>query len=202
MLNEFELLVDALSSLPSIGKKSARKLAFFLLDQDQKYIHEFTNRIINAKKNIKKCIACNNISLNLLCSICSNSNRDNSTLCVVPTIEDLDKIETSGSYDGLYFVINGELTCKKSNMSLVEVNIHELTNRIKDDSKIENLIIATNFSYSGEYTSKYIQNNLSDLKLNIFRIGFGLPLNSSLDYADNETLKQAFINKKILKKGS
>lgn len=195
------MLVDALSSLPSIGKKSARKLAFFLLDQDQKYIHEFTNRIVNAKKNIKRCVACNNISLNSLCSICSNSNRDNSTLCVVPTTEDLDKIEFSGCYNGLYFVINGELTNKKSDMNLVEANIHVLANRIKDDSKIINLIIATNFSYSGEYTSEYIQNSLSDLELNIFRIGFGLPLNSSLDYADNETLKQAFINKRILKKG-
>ena len=195
------MLVDALSSLPSIGKKSARKLAFFLLDQDQKYIHEFTNRIVNAKKNIKRCVACNNISLNSLCSICSNSNRDKSTLCVVPTTEDLDKIEFSGCYNGLYFVINGELTNKKSDMNLVEANIHSLANRIKDDSKIINLIIATNFSYSGEYTSEYIQNSLSDLELNIFRIGFGLPLNSSLDYADNETLKQAFINKRILKKG-
>ncbi len=195
------MLVDALSSLPSIGKKSARKLAFFLLDQDQKYIHEFTNRIVNAKKNIKRCVACNNISLNSLCSICSNSNRDNSTLCVVPTTEDLDKIEFSGCYNGLYFVINGELTNKKSDMNLVEANIRVLANRIKDDSKIINLIIATNFSYSGEYTSEYIQNSLSDLELNIFRIGFGLPLNSSLDYADNETLKQAFINKRILKKG-
>lgn len=195
------MLVDALSSLPSIGKKSARKLAFFLLDQDQKYIHEFTNRIVNAKKNIKRCVACNNISLNSLCSICSNSNRDKSTLCVVPTTEDLDKIEFSGCYNGLYFVINGELTNKKSDMNLVEANIHGLVNRIKDDSKIINLIIATNFSYSGEYTSEYIQNSLSDLELNIFRIGFGLPLNSSLDYADNETLKQAFINKRILKKG-
>lgn len=195
------MLVDALSSLPSIGKKSARKLAFFLLDQDQKYIHEFTNRIVNAKKNIKRCVACNNISLNSLCSICSNSNRDKSTLCVVPTTEDLDKIEFSGCYNGLYFVINGELTNKKSDMNLVEANIHALANRIKDDSKIINLIIATNFSYSGEYTSEYIQNSLSDLELNIFRIGFGLPLNSSLDYADNETLKQAFINKRILKKG-
>ena len=192
------MLVDALSSLPSIGKKSARKLAFFLLDQDQKYIHEFTNRIVNAKKNIKRCVACNNISLNSLCSICSNSNRDNSTLCVVPTTEDLDKIEFSGCYNGLYFVINGELTNKKSDMNLVEANIRVLANRIKDDSKIINLII---FSYSGEYTSEYIQNSLSDLELNIFRIGFGLPLNSSLDYADNETLKQAFINKRILKKG-
>lgn len=195
------MLVDALSSLPSIGKKSARKLAFFLLDQDQKYIHEFTNRIVNAKKNIKRCVACNNISLNSLCSICSNSNRDKSTLCVVPTTEDLDKIEFSGCYNGLYFVINGELTNKKSDMNLVEANIRVLVNRIKDDSKIVNLIIATNFSYSGEYTSEYIQNSLSDLELNIFRIGFGLPLNSSLDYADNETLKQAFINKRILKKG-
>ncbi|MBU3830856.1 MAG: recombination mediator RecR [Candidatus Ureaplasma intestinipullorum] len=195
------MLVDALSSLPSIGKKSARKLAFFLLDQDQKYIHEFTNRIVNAKKNIKRCVACNNISLNSLCSICSNSNRDKSTLCVVPTTEDLDKIEFSGCYNGLYFVINGELTNKKSDMNLVEANIRVLANRIKDDSKIINLIIATNFSYSGEYTSEYIQNSLSDLELNIFRIGFGLPLNSSLDYADNETLKQAFINKRILKKG-
>ena len=195
------MLVDALSSLPSIGKKSARKLAFFLLDQDQKYIHEFTNRIVNAKKNIKRCVACNNISLNSLCSICSNSNRDKSTLCVVPTTEDLDKIEFSGCYNGLYFVINGELTNKKSDMNLVEANIRVLANRIKDDSKIVNLIIATNFSYSGEYTSEYIQNSLSDLELNIFRIGFGLPLNSSLDYADNETLKQAFINKRILKKG-
>lgn len=193
--------MDALASLPSIGRKSARKLAFYMLDQDQKYIHDFTNRILNAKKNIKKCLACNNISQTLICSICSNKNRDHSSLCVIASIEDLDKIESSGTYNGLYFVLNGELANKKNNSEIVEVNIMELKNRIKEDSKIQNIIIATNFSYSGEYTANYILNVLNQFNINIFRIGFGLPLNSSLDYADNETLKHAFGNKRIIKKG-
>lgn len=200
MLTDFELLVDALSSLPSIGKKSARKLAFYLLEQDQKYIYDFTNRIINAKKTIKKCIACNNISQTIICSICSNSNRDKTTMCVVANVEDLDKIESSGSYNGLYFVLSGELANKKSNFNLVEANILELISRIKDDQKIKNIILATNFSYSGEFTADYILDKLMKYNLNIYRIGFGLPLNSALDYADNETLKHAFGNKRILKK--
>lgn len=200
MLTDFELLVDALSSLPSIGKKSARKLAFYLLDQDQKFIHDFTNRIIKAKNTIKKCVACNSISQTIICSICAAENRDKSTLCIVACNEDLDKIESSGSYNGLYFVLNGELANKKSNHELIEANIIELVSRVKDDNKLKNIIIATNFSYPGEYTAEYILDKLKNVNVNIYRIGFGLPLNSSLDYADNETLKHSFNNKRIIKK--
>ncbi len=200
MNSDFELLVDALSSLPSIGKKSARKLAFYLIDQDLKYINDFTNRIVRAKKNIKRCLACNNISNTLICSICSSKNRDITTICIVANVEDLDKIESSGSYNGLYFVLNGELANKKYNSNLVETNILELINRIKEDKNLKNIIIATNFSYSGEFTADTLVKQIDKINVNIYRIGFGLPLNSSVDYADNETLKQAFINKRIIKR--
>ena len=196
---EFEHLVDALKSLPGVGTKNAKKWAYYLLNQDDKYVKDFTDRITNAKQKIITCSECGNISNTKICSICSNPLRDKNQICVVATVEDLDRIEESGNYNGLYHVTHGELSVRK-NILVRHTNLDTLLPRIQKDPRINEIIIATNFTHDGEMTAAYVVNLLSDLNVKIYRIGFGLPLNSSVDYADNETLKHALNNKRILKR--
>ena len=196
---EFDYLVDALKSLPGVGTKNAKKWAYYLLNQDDKYINDFTTRINNARQKITTCVECGNIANTKICSICSNPLRDKNQICVVSTVEDLDRIEESGNYNGLYHVTHGELSVRK-NILVRHTNLDSLKNRIQNNPIINEVIIATNFTHDGEMTAAYILNLLKGLDVKIYRIGFGLPLNSSVDYADNETLKHALNNKRIIKR--
>lgn len=196
---EFEHLVDALRSLPGVGTKNAKKWAYYLINQDDKYLSDFISRIQNAKNKIHLCESCGNISTEKRCSICLNPLRDKNQICVVSTVEELDRIEESGNYNGLYHVTHGELSIKK-NVLVRHTNIDSLLTRVQNDKRINEIIIATNFTQDGEMTAAYILNLLENVKIKIYRIGFGLPLNSAVDYADNETLKHALSNKRILKR--
>lgn len=196
---EFEYLVDALKSLPGVGTKNAKKWAYYLLNQDERYINDFVSRIKNAKQNIQYCIECGNIANSNKCAICSNPLRDENQICVVATVEDLDRIEESGNYNGLYHVTHGELSIRK-NVLVKHTNIDTLLSRLKKHPEVNEIIIATNFTHDGEMTASYIVNLLENINVRIYRIGFGLPLNSAVDYADNETLKYALSNKRIIKR--
>ncbi len=192
---EFEYLVDALKSLPSIGTKVAQRIAYFLIDQDGKYINEFIDRIENAKKSIKFCKQCNNFSFDDLCSICANKLRYNHELCIVSSIDDLNKIESTNAFSGLYFVLNCEMDIKK-NRGLEPLLINKLLSFISKN-EITTVTLATNLTHNGEATALYIKNTLKniDSKINIYRIAVGLPINSSLDYADDFSLKSSIVNK-------
>jgi recombination protein RecR len=108
----FEYLVDALKSLPGVGKKHAERIAYFLILKDTKYIQEFIERVRGSHEKIHFCKQCNNFSDGELCDICSNPSRDQEKLCVVSSIEDLQKIEDTGAYSGLYYVLHGEIDVK------------------------------------------------------------------------------------------
>ncbi len=198
--NEFHLLIDAIESLPTIGKRNAQKIALHLVNQDWKYIDELVNRIINAKTKIKKCIICNNLTTHSICEICKDTTRDHTSLCVVSNYESLNKIEESLSHKGVYYVLHGELMSKNTNSDVIEVNLQDFINRVKEDKKLKSIIIATSFTYSGEYTSQYIIHSLMNYNIDIYRIGFGLPLNFELNYADNKTLQESFLNKRIIER--
>lgn len=193
---ELEHLIDILKSLPGVGHKNATKWAYFLLNQDAQYIDIFSNRLKNAHTKIKHCKQCYNLSTTEICNICSDPNRDQSQLCVISSIEDLQRIEDSGNYSGLYFVLNGEVNPRFPDKSLDSFIV--LYNYISR-SNFKEVIIATNFTISGQLTAKKILELLETLPIKIYRIGFGLSLNSALDYADDETIKYALINKNYLK---
>jgi recombination protein RecR len=108
----FEHLIDALKTLPGVGKKQADRIAYFLLLKDSKYVNNFMERIKNAKEQIHFCQQCNNFSQNDLCDICANPARDQTKLAIVSSMEDLQKIEDTNSYTGLYYVLNGEIDVK------------------------------------------------------------------------------------------
>lgn len=192
---EFEFLLDAFKSLPGVGSKSALRYTFYLINQDKKYKEEFASRILDISNNIKKCNLCNNIANGDICTICSD-NTKNKTLCIVSTFEDLERIDESHNYNGYYHIIGYENNIK--NYKLTNINIDLIKKQIVCLS-IKEVIIATNFSLVGEAASQYINNNLSTLNgIDIYRLGFGIPLNASIDYIDDETIKESLINKKKL----
>lgn len=195
---EFEHLVDALKSLPSVGTKNAKKWAYFLLNQDKRYIQDFLNKIQTAFDKVKKCSECGNLAMTDKCNICNSKYRDHNIICVVSTPEDLERIESSGHYNGLYHVSHGELSIRR-NVLVQHTNLEALLPRIINNSQIKEVLIATNFTHDGEMTAAYVCDLLKDLSVKIYRIGFGLPLNGLLDYADDETLKHSLNNKRILK---
>ncbi|MDE6289835.1 MAG: recombination protein RecR [Ureaplasma sp.] len=195
---EFEHLVDALRSLPGVGLKNAKKWAYHIINQDERYIKQFTDRIKFAHERIRKCSKCGNLSIELECGICSDKNRDHSTLCVVTSVEDLERIESSNSFYGLYHITNAELTIKQNNL-VKHTNLDSIYDRVKNSPEIKEIIIATSFSHDGEMTAEYICNLLKNFKeLAIYRIGFGVPLNGAIDYIDDETLKCSFNFKRKL----
>lgn len=192
---EFEYLVDAIKSLPSIGAKAAERIAFYLIKQDDKYIHEFVDRITKAKANIHYCKQCGNFAVDELCPICSNNARDNAKLCIVNTIDELNKIESTGCFDGIYFVLNDEINIKtKTNLDSGIIN--KLMNYcLKKNFK--EVIIATNFTINGEATNIYLNKLIKSVLPSCitYKLAIGLPVNSALDYADEYTLKYALKNK-------
>ena len=192
---EFEYLIDAINSLPSIGTKAAEKIAYFLINQDEKYLCEFIHRIKQAKLKIRYCEQCNNFSYEKLCSICSNKERDNKKLLIVNNINELNKIEATGVFTGIYFVLNDEINVKTKKSINGEI-IKKLISLCK--KKLFNEItIATNFTINGEATNIFIKKILSPILPNVsfYKLAIGLPINSALDYADETTLKMAIKNK-------
>lgn len=196
-------LIDAVSSLPGIGKKSAKKIAYFLIKKDEQYLDTFIKRIKNAKNNIALCMYCNNISQNKnhICYICSSETRDRSKLCVVSNVEDLEVIEDTNKYDGLYYVLWGEVN-SKSNMNLADLKINKLFNKISENNELKEIIFATNLTADGMNTAKLLHDECKKINQDIVysRLGFGLPLNASIDYADNITMTYALNNRTQMKK--
>jgi len=192
---EFEYLVDAIKSLPSIGSKAAERIAYHLIHQDQHFIDEFLTRIQNAKNNIHFCKQCGNFATEDLCPICSNPDRDNTKLCIVNTIDELNKIEATGSFDGIYFVLNDEINVSKKKKIEPDI-IKRLVNycAVKDFKEV---LIATNLTINGEATNLYLNKLLKDILPGVttYKLAVGLPVNSALDYADTNTLKLAIQNK-------
>lgn len=197
-IQQFNYLVDAFKSLPGVGYKTAVKWTYFVLKQDLTYANTFASRILDAYKSIKKCEKCWNITLNNICEICNSHLRDYTKLCIVTSCEDLQRIEDTDCYNGLYFVLDEEINVRNRNIPLK--SLERLKQYLYNNIDLKEVIIATNFNLPGELMSNKIM-ELINKNPNIvaYRIGFGLPLNSALDYADNETIKYAFLNKNKLK---
>lgn len=195
-------LIDAISSLPGIGKRSAKKIAYFLVEQDESYLESFIERIKKAKNNITLCSNCNNFAQTKsgLCEICDSPSRDKSKICIVSSIEDLNIIEQSNTFDGLYYVLWGEIDKKKIN-NLQNLKISKLLDRIKNEDLLQEVIIATNLTTNGMITADLLYKECfkTNDKLLYSRIGFGLPINSSIDYADEQTISYSLNNRTTIK---
>jgi len=187
-----EKVIENFERLPGIGPKSAQRLAFYLLHVPQSDLDLFAQSLSNLKKETILCSTCFNIGESDPCWICSDNSRDDSTICIVEDSLDLLAIDRSGKYKGVYHVLHGVIDPLNS-IGPDDIYIPQLLTRIKNhESRIKELILATNPTMEGEATSLYIQKELGiapDLK--ITRIGRGLPIGADIEYADETTIERA-----------
>jgi len=186
-------LIESFEKLPGIGSKTAQRLTFYLLHVPQGELNNFSNSIQNLKKGTIICSTCFSVDEADPCSICSNSGRDKSTICVVEEPLDVLALEKNGRYKGLYHVLHGKID-PLNNIGPDEIYIRQLMQRINDEGlMIKEVILATNPTMEGEATAMYISRQLKieNSKLKITRIGRGLPTGADIEYADELTLQRA-----------
>ena len=191
-----EKLIESFEKLPSIGHKTAIRLAFHMLDMTDEEITEFTTSITDAKKKLKYCSTCFNISDTDPCPICSNPKRDQSTICVVEDVRDIMAMERTHEYKGVYHVLHGTIS-PMNGIGPDEIKIKELLNRIRDND-IKEVIIATNPRVEGEATSIYISKLIKAFNIKVTRIAHGIPVGGDLEYTDEVTLTKALEGRREL----
>jgi len=184
-----EKLIESFEKLPSIGHKTAQRLAFYMLDLSNDEVKEFTDSIINAKKNLKFCSKCFNISDTDPCNICSNPKRDESTICVVEDVRDVLAMERTNEYNGVYHVLHGSIS-PMNGVGPDDIKIKELLSRIMGGN-VKEIILATNPRVEGEATSMYISKLVKPLGVKVTRIARGIPIGGDLEYTDEVTLSKA-----------
>lgn len=184
-----EKLIESFEKLPSIGHKTAQRLAFHMLDLSKEEIEEFTSSIINAKNNLKFCSKCFNISDTDPCNICSNPKRDETTICVVEEVKDVLAMERTHEYNGVYHVLHGSIS-PMNGVGPDNIKIKELLARLMD-GKVKEIILATNPRVEGEATAMYISKLVKPLGVKVTRIARGIPIGGDLEYTDEITLAKA-----------
>ena len=181
-------LIDSFASLPGIGRKSAARLAFHILDMSDDDAFEIAESIVQAKKTIKYCPICKNLTDVQPCAICSGTRRDKSVICVVESPKDVLAIEKTNEYKGLYHVLQGVIS-PIDGIGPEDIYIKELLARITPE--VKEVIAAMNLTVEGEATALYISRLLSPLNIKVSRIANGIPVGGDLEYADELTLSKA-----------
>ncbi len=184
-----ENLIEQFQRLPGIGRKTAQRLAFFVLSLPEEEAIGFANAIIEAKKTVKFCSECQNITDGDKCSVCSDDARDKSTICVVSDPKDVAALERTREYNGLYHVLHGCIS-PMNGTGPDDVRIKELVARVSRGG-VREIIMATNPDTEGEATAMYISRLLKPFGVSITRLAYGIPVGGHLEYADEMTLTRA-----------
>ena len=182
-------LIEHFQKFPSVGPKSAQRMAFYLLRMSENEVQKFAQTIIDAKKNTHTCEICFNLSSTSPCEICTSSRRDRSVICVVAETKDLIAIEKTNEYKGLYHILQG-LISPMDGIGAEDIRIKELLNRLTNED-VKEVILALSPSVEGEATSLYLSKLMRPFGIKISRIAFGLPVGSDLEYADEITIAKA-----------
>lgn len=182
-------LIDQLKTLPGIGPKSAERIAFHLLKNDTETIAKLAHTITELKNKIRYCTQCFNITEKELCDICNDSRRDKNIICVVETAKDVQAIEKTRKFNGLYHVLLGKLS-PLDGIGPDHIKIKELLTRVQK-TKPQEIIIATSADVEGEATALYLAKILKPIGSRITRIAYGIPAGSSLEFADEITLTRS-----------
>ena len=182
-------LINELTRLPGIGRKTAQRLAFFILSMPAEEAGAIAGAINNVKDNARFCSRCFNVTDSEVCEICSNVRRDRSRICVVEEPSNISVIERAGIFKGLYHVLLGALS-PIDGVTPERLKIKELIERIKNND-IDEVILATNPNTKGEMTAQYIAQLLEGSNINVTRIAYGLPMGSDIEFADEVTLGKA-----------
>ncbi len=184
-----EKLIESFKKLPSIGEKTAIRLAFYILNASNDEANEFIKSIQDAKANLKFCSKCFNISDTDPCSICANPSRDQSKICVVEDVKDVVAMEKTHEFKGLYHVLHGSIS-PMDGVGPDDIKIKELLARLMDGT-VKEVILATNPRVEGEATSMYIAKLIKPMGIKVTRIAHGIPIGGDIEYTDEFTLGKA-----------
>lgn len=182
-------LIEQFQKFPSVGPKSAQRMAFHLLKMPVLEVEKFARAVVEAKQSTVACEICYNLSSTSPCEICSSTTRDRSTICVVAETKDLIAIEKTNEYKGLYHVLQG-LISPIDGIGAEDIRIKELLSRLTDEN-VKELILALSPSVEGEATSLYLTKLVKPFGITVSRIAFGLPVGTDLEFADEITLAKA-----------
>lgn len=191
-----EQAIEQLAKLPGTGRKSARRIALYLLKQDEEYVTKIADALVNLKKSITRCSVCGVISDNDPCSICENVKRDGTKICVVEESQDVFLIEKTNEFKGKYHVLGGAIS-PLDNIGPDDIRIKELMKRVNnEDDPINEVILALNPDSEGEATSYYINKLLKPFEeIEVTRIAYGIPMGTELEFIDEATLSRAFASR-------
>ncbi len=200
--------VDAISSLPGVGRRSALRLALHLLKQPQENVHHFTSAISHLRDDVRYCRECMMISDEDICAICSDRTRDHRTICVVESVRDVMSIENTGQYRGVYHVLGGIIS-PINGVGPSDISIRELVARVSDlmspealfesEAREAEVILALSGDVEGETTSFYIYRQISSFGVKVSSLARGLGFGDDLEYADELTLGRSIVNRQIFK---
>ena len=182
-------LAEQFGKLQGVGKKTAMRMAFSLIELDAESAEEFANAIIDAKQRIHECPICGNLTDKELCAVCQDESRDKSVICVVEDVKALMSLEKVREFRGVYHVLGGVIS-PINNITPEKIRFAELIARINRDGA-EEVIVATNPTPDGEVTAMYISRYLKPLGIKVTRLAYGIPVGSDLEYADEVTLGRA-----------
>ena len=189
-LTSLNRLIESFRRLPGVGPKTAQRLAFYILKMQEKDVREFSDSLTDLKSQIIYCDICQNISEKVTCEMCIDKTRDDSLVCVVEDPMDIYVLDKAGIYNGTFHVLHGSISPSRG-IGPEELRIKQLLERIKKNTNIKEIIIATNLNLEGEATGMYLQQILSHTKIKITRLARGLPSGSDIEYADQTTISHA-----------
>ena len=195
-IEPIEKLTTQLSRLPGIGRKSAQRLAYHILDVPEEQARELAESILSARENVHRCPICGTYTDTMPCAICSDSTRDGSVVCVVCDPKDVTAMEKVREYKGKYHVLQGVLSPMEG-IGPNDIRIRELLERIGSEN-IQEVILATNPDVEGEATASYIARLLKPLGIKCTRLAHGIPIGGNLEYTDEVTLAKALEGRRLL----
>lgn len=193
-IKPLNVLIEKFRSLNGVGKKSAMRMAFSVLDMEKGDAYDFAQAILDAKTEIGLCSVCQNLSSEQICPICGNDARDHSVVCVVEDYQAVIAFEKVKEFKGVYHVLHGTISPMRS-VGPDQLKIKELLQRINNDD-IKEVIVATNYTVEGEATAMYLSKILKPLDIKVTRLANGLPVGSDLEYADEVTLYRALLGRR------
>lgn len=193
-----EEAVEAISSLPGVGRRSALRLALHLLKQPQENVHHFARAVVNLRDEVKYCRECRMISDDDICSICSDRSRDRNLICVVESVRDVMSIENTGQYHGVYHVLGGIIS-PINGVGPSDLTIRELVQRAAVNPGSTEIILALSGDVEGETTSFYIYRQLQQHGVKITTLARGLGFGDDLEYADELTLGRSIVGRQPFK---
>ncbi|MBQ7522974.1 MAG: recombination protein RecR [Oscillospiraceae bacterium] len=194
--NAMERLTEQFARMPGIGSKTAQRLAFYVLGLPDEDALAFADAIVDAKKTVKTCPVCQNLTDSEVCPICADPERDHSTICVVADPRDVMAMERTREYRGVYHVLHGVIS-PINHTGPNDLRIRELIARLSD-GEVRELIMATNPDTEGEATAMYLSRLLKPMNLKITRLAYGIPMGSQLEYTDEVTLLRALEGRREL----